>query len=89
MYCGKVVDPSREMSPPAELKSGTNPGDYQLGNHTAMLFNVKDDPKQMNNVIEDNLDVAKELHAKYVELLKEKGTPAELMKIHEEFTLKP
>lgn len=88
LYCGKVVDPKKELEPP-EVESGSAPGDYQIGDHSAMLFNVKDDPKQINNVIEENLDVAKDLHRRYIEYMKARGTSDELLEIHKDFVLKP
>jgi len=87
-YCGKVVDPAKEL-PAAEVPPNRNEGDYVIGEHKALLFNIKDDPGELKNVIEDHLDVAKDLHARYVAYLKERGTAPEVMEKHREFTVTP
>ena len=44
------------------------------------LYNLKEDPKQTRNVFEENIDVAKELHAKYIQFLREIGAREEVIK---------
>ena len=88
LYSGTVIDPDGELEVPS-LACGAGPDDYQLGDHSARLYDVQADPDQKQNVIEENLDVAKELHAKYVAFLREMGTPAEFLAVHEEFAVKP
>ncbi len=77
IYCGKSPDPSAEQRPPETLKSGTNPGDYQVGDSSPKLFHLPSDPEQKQNVIEDNKDIARELHARYVDYLRRCNTPEE------------
>jgi arylsulfatase A-like enzyme len=88
VYCGKVVDAANEMAAP-QVPDNRNEGDYVIGEHKALLFNLKDDPGELKNVIEDNLDVARDLHARYIEFLKDKGTAPELFEKHREFTVTP
>jgi len=45
----------------------------------AELYNRKSDPKQENNVIDENPLVAQDLHGRYYELLKEIGTEERLL----------
>jgi arylsulfatase A-like enzyme len=87
-YCGKITDKKNEMSVP-DAKCGNKPGDYHIGDNVAMLFDLNNDPGQINNVIADNLDIAKDIHARYVDFLIEKNTPDDLLHGHREFTLKP
>jgi arylsulfatase A-like enzyme len=88
MYCGKVIDEAKEQEAP-KAESAKKTGDYKVGEQRAMLFNRKNDPKQLNDVIEANLDVAKGLHRRYLEYMRAKGTDEELLRIHKDFVLKP
>ncbi|RLE81062.1 MAG: hypothetical protein DRJ51_04570 [Thermoprotei archaeon] len=49
------------------------------------LYNLSKDPKQTRNVLQGNLDVARELHRKYIEFLKSVGTSPQVMKPWLEF----
>ncbi len=62
MYSGRVVDPAMEKPVP-EVECGHAPGDYRVGDHGAMLFNAKDDPGQIRNLIEDPARVPPEQRA--------------------------
>ena len=42
------------------------------------LYNLKSDPDQLNNVIGENMDIAKDLHSKLVEFMKETNVPQRL-----------
>ena len=88
LYSGVVVDPEGELPVPP-LACGSGPDDYQLGDHSARLYDVQADPAQQHNVIGSNLDVARELHAKYVAHLREMGTPDEFLEVHEAFAVRP
>ncbi|NCQ28123.1 MAG: sulfatase [Armatimonadetes bacterium] len=78
-YAGASKDPANELPVPADnpFPSGTNAGDYQLGDTATRLWNLNDDPKQLTDVSDGNKDVARELHAKYVEYLRKCNTPEE------------
>jgi len=41
------------------------------------LYHLPSDPKQEKNVFNDNLEVARNIHAQYVKYLEELGTPEE------------
>ena len=88
MYCGKKVADEHEQCAPA-VPANRYKGDYVIGEHKAALFNLQDDPGELNNVIEDNIDIAKDLHKRYVDFLIEKGTAPELIEKHREFTITP
>ena len=47
------------------------------------------DPEELHDVIEENLDVARQLHKRYVEFLAEKGTAPDVLEKHREFTVTP
>lgn len=47
------------------------------GDFMPELYNVIDDPHQHRNVLADNKDVARKLHAKYIDLLESLGTKEE------------
>lgn len=68
-----VRDSDQEMSPPKDLPYRNNRGDYKPGEKKAALFHSASDPKQEKDVLLDHTDVAEELHARYVESLKEWG----------------
>ena len=47
---------------------------YATEAYAAQLYNIKDDPKESQNVIDGNRAVAQDLHQKFVELLEDVGT---------------
>ena len=49
----------------------------------AELYNLLKDPKQENNVIFENLEIAKRLHRKFYNFLKDIGASEEILKIRE------
>ncbi|MCD6509846.1 MAG: sulfatase [Thermoprotei archaeon] len=44
------------------------------------LYNLKEDPHQEKNVIDEHLDVARDLHAKFISFLRELGAREEIIK---------
>ncbi len=54
---------------------------YATEGTPAELYNTASDPKQQNNVIDKNGDVAQELHKKYYDLLVDIGTEEHLLKL--------
>ena len=44
------------------------------------LYDLEKDPRQEENVLEENMDVAKELHQKFVEMLRRLNAPEEVVK---------
>ena len=47
---------------------------YRGPDHPAELYHLTEDPKEENNLYASNGDIAKRLHAGYLELLKSAGT---------------
>src|SRR3990172_7769207 len=47
---------------------------YTAQGYASELYHLPSDPKQQRNVVDQNLEVAKELHGKFVLQLKENGT---------------
>ena len=88
LYSGQVVDPDKELPVPA-VRCGDGPDDYQLGDHRARLFDVQADPAQTHDVIRENEAVARDLHARYVEFLRNVGTSEEALAVHRDFALEP
>ena len=88
LYSGKVVDPDKELTVPS-VQCGQGPDDYQLGDHRARLFDVQADPGQTRDVIHEHEDVARDLHARYVDLLRHMGTSDEALAVHRDFALAP
>ena len=88
LYSGRVVDPEKELPVP-DIACGSGPDDYQLGRHDAMLFDMVADPAQEQNLVAEREDVARDLHARYVAFLREKGTAEDAMAVHREFSAVP
>ena len=92
-YAGETDPSLEEPEVPAtfgggfEVKSGLNEGDYKLGDYEPKLYNLEDDPDEISNVIDDNKDKAKDLHAKYVEYLEKCNTPEEYLALRRKLDL--
>ena len=85
-YSGASPDPSKELTPP-EFECGKNEGDYQMGDHAPLLFNLNEDPGQIKNVIKENPDKAKEIHAAYVKYLEECETAPDLLEFRRDLEI--
>ena len=88
VYNGKIVSDTYELATP-DLPGPANDSDYTVGEHNTMLYNRKDDPEELHNVIHENQTIAKDIHARYVEYLIDKGVAPELLEKHRNFTLTP
>ena len=88
LYSGQVIDPDGELLVP-DIRCGTGPDTYQVGDHKALLFDLEVDPEQKQNVIEDNEGIARDLHVRYVEFLREMGTADENLEVHRDFAMRP
>jgi arylsulfatase A-like enzyme len=88
IFCGKKVSDRYELGAP-NFPPNRSEGDYVVGENKTLLFDLSKDPEEKRNVIEDNLDVAKDLHKRYVEFLVDKGTSPDLLEKHKEFVLTP
>jgi arylsulfatase A-like enzyme len=88
IYCGRKVADRYELQAP-NFPPNREESDYVAGENKAMLFDLKNDPGEKHNVIEDHMDVAKDLHRRYVEHLVSKNTPADNLEKHREFVLTP
>ena len=86
-YAGEGDPSVEDPEVPTTFASGTNEGDYQLGDKAPALYNLNDDPEQMHNVIQDNKDAAKDIHAKYVEYLERCETPEEYLQYRRKLEL--
>ncbi len=80
-------DPNAVESPPNNLSYGQRMEDYKPGEKRAALFNISSDPGQKNDVISENLDVAKTLHREYVRHLKEWGLSEERLHLNKDLIL--
>jgi len=75
------------LSPDPEYKtySTITDGDWSLiyasEGVPAELYNLRIDPKQENNVISENLEIAKKLHRKFYSFLKDIGASEKILKI--------
>ena len=83
----KAQDPNAEEAPPSNLSYGERREDYRPGEKKAALFNISSDPGQKNDVISENLDVAKELHKEYIRHLKEWGLSEERLNLNKDLIL--
>jgi len=59
---------------------------YTAENHPAELYNIKHDPKQTQNVIKENWQIAKDLHQKYVKFLEQINTDERYLSIRRELS---
>jgi len=80
--CSLPRESSNEQKPPGDLPYSTRPGDYQPGETSAAMFHLASDPHQKKNVILDNLEIASELHEKYVQSLKQWGLAEENLQLN-------
>ena len=87
MYAGEGDPGDQEPEMPTTFKSGTNEGDYQLGDYVPKLYKVDEDPEQMHDVIDENKELAKEIHAKYVAYLEKCNTPEEYLQYRRKLEL--
>ena len=53
---------------------------YSTDEGRSELFNLKSDPKQLNNVIETHLDEAKEVHKLLIDFMRKTNVPDRLLK---------
>jgi arylsulfatase A-like enzyme len=83
----KAQDPKREEAPPNNLPYGERREDYRPGERNASLYHIPSDQGQRNDVISENLDVAKELHREYVRHLKEWGLSEERLNLNKDLIL--
>jgi len=83
IYCGQVNKALKEM--PAERKIRIVDGLERLqkivgGRPRNELYHLPKDPKQVNDVFEENIQVAREIHARLVRFLESIGTKEEILR---------
>ncbi len=83
IYCGQIEDALREL--PAERKIRIVDGFERLQKIVGKrpkneLYYLPDDRKQAHDVFEENMEVAKEIHAKLVAFLESIGTKEEILR---------
>lgn len=88
MYCGNKVSDAFELETP-DLPSDNNGSGYRVGEHKTLLYNLKNDPKEQHDVIDDNHSIAADIHGRYVQYLRDKGVTEDLLEKHKTFTLTP
>ncbi len=59
---------------PATITNKTWSMFYSDNNTSPELYNIKKDPKQLKNIFNENIEVAKSLHSKFFELIEQAGT---------------
>jgi len=57
---------------------------YSTKNSPAQLYDVENDPKESQNIIDKNWQVAKDLHQKFVIFLEEVGTDEHYLSLRRE-----
>lgn len=78
-----VLSPDPEYISPSTITDGEWSLIYAHEGVPAELYNLKKDPEQKHNVISENLDIARELHRKFYNFLKDIGASEEILKIRE------
>lgn len=89
VYCGQIDDALREL--PTERKTRVVDGFERFqrilgGRPKNELYYIPEDPHQTKNIIDENMDIAKDIHAKLVKFLEDLGTREEILKYWRKLT---
>jgi len=78
IYGGSYIEPG-EATTRAVDDFKRKEHDYYGPGAGPALYHLPSDPKQEKNVLEENIEVARSIHAQYVKFLEELGTPEEYL----------